>query len=303
MIFQVGQEPQIERKLLVSSVQLSQVSSVFAAMFDGRFAEGQDLTPASPRVVPLPEDDADVMAVVCKIVHHLSADISVTTTATELANIVLMCHKYDCVEAIRSWGIIWTADVLQRPTAADFEKTLVATYLLDLAPQFLDTSKSLIRDRSDLLSISAMSLDHEFLPLRLLERIVREQYETQRRALVALGPIVPATDICDAARLKMAEFLQDLRLIGLWPLNTLSLAALRAQFAQMPNRLPHKCTSSYMCACRTWVLDACTMLRLINKVYDDVKGVCLDCVKRKELGVNRPTCRVECSSDANLTYV
>lgn len=232
MIFQVGQEPQIERKLLVSSVQLSQVSSVFAAMFDGRFAEGQDLTPASPRVVPLPEDDADVMAVVCKIVHHLSADISVTTTATELVNIAIMCHKYDCVEAVRAWGIIWAADVLERPTAADFEKTLVATYLLDLAPQFLNTSKSLIRHRSDLLSISALSLGHDFLSPRLLERIVIEQFETQMLTSAILGQIMPA-NMCKVAKVNFANFYRDLHKTGILPLNTLSIVALTCTDARV----------------------------------------------------------------------
>jgi hypothetical protein len=47
------------RNVLVSSVVLSLASPVFATMFDGRFSEGQSLSPASPRTVPLSDDDPE----------------------------------------------------------------------------------------------------------------------------------------------------------------------------------------------------------------------------------------------------
>ncbi|KZM24538.1 uncharacterized protein EKO05_0008711 [Ascochyta rabiei] len=225
----VGRAPQTEKKLLVSSMLLSYMSPVFAVMFDGRFAEGQALTPASPRVVSLPEDDADSMAIVCKIMHTRTADLSVTITPTQFADIAMICHKYDCVDAVRAWSIIWIADLLQKPTAPDFEKMLVAAYLLDLAPEFLRVSKSLIRDRCDLLSISAMSNGEDFLPLRLLERITKEQYETQKRALVALNPIVAKGKItCEAYQKAIGFLSQEFRKTQIWPLQTMSVKVLQA---------------------------------------------------------------------------
>lgn len=82
VIIHVGKAPQTERKLLVSSVLLNHMSTVFAAMFDGRFTEGQGLTSASPREVPFPDDGADSMATVCKIIYAQLADLSLSMTPT-----------------------------------------------------------------------------------------------------------------------------------------------------------------------------------------------------------------------------
>ena len=105
-------------------------------MFDGRFAEGAALSSASPRVVALPDDDADAVTTVCKIIHVQTADVATTTTPTKLADIAVVCHKYDCVDVVRAWSLLWIADIMQKPTSADFEKILVATYLLDMASEF-----------------------------------------------------------------------------------------------------------------------------------------------------------------------
>ncbi|KAJ4357083.1 hypothetical protein N0V95_002821 [Ascochyta clinopodiicola] len=303
VILHVGKEPQAEKKLLVSSALLSHMSPVFAVMFDGRFAEGQALNTASPCVVPLPEDGADSMAIVCKIMHARTEDLSVTITPTQLADIAAICHKYDCVNAVRAWSIIWVAELLPKPTATDFEKILIATYLLDMASEFLQVSKSLIRDRCDLLSISAMSNGEDFLPLRLLERIAKEQHQTQTRAFAALGPIVRSgMNTCENTQQEIGIFFQSLRKIGIWPQKSMSVRLLKAGLAKMPDRkFAMKPCSNHQCLCKSTSLDAKTLLVDVTRVYDTVKGVCLDCVKRKELGVLRPICHVACDGN-NLTY-
>ncbi|KAF9700858.1 hypothetical protein EKO04_000268 [Ascochyta lentis] len=275
VIFHVGKAPQTEKKLLVSSVLLSYMSPVFAVMFDGRFVEGQALSPTSPRVVPLPEDDADLMAIVCKIIHAQSADLSVTMTPTQLADIAMLCHKYDCVEAVRAWTLIWVANILKGPMTADFEKSLTAAYLFDMAPEFQQLSRNLIRDRSGLLSISAMSNGGDFPPLLLLESVVKEQYETQNRALVALDPIVGAApDMCEAAQLGIGIFFKELRKAGIWPLARHSVSELLHGFARIPNKqiLKKKC-STHGCSCRKTDLSVASIFADVAEVYHTVTGI------------------------------
>ena len=60
---------EVAYNLLVSSEVMSIASPVFAAMFDGRFAEGQDLSSEAPREVDLPDDDPELVKLLCEIVH------------------------------------------------------------------------------------------------------------------------------------------------------------------------------------------------------------------------------------------
>ncbi|KAF1926771.1 uncharacterized protein M421DRAFT_6679 [Didymella exigua CBS 183.55] len=207
VILRVG-TPQTERKLFVSSALLSHSSPVFAAMFDGRFGEGQDLSADSPRAVPLPEDDADAVTTVCKIIHVQVAGLAVTASPTQLVSIAMVAHKYDCVEAVRPWSIIWVADILQKPGVPDFEKTLLATCLLDMAPEFQGVSKSLIRDRSEV-SISAISNGEVFLSIPILERVLKAQIQTQYNALATFDAIIPLFG-CKARTEDMAFFFKAL---------------------------------------------------------------------------------------------
>lgn len=151
VILHVGKAPQTERKLLVSSVLLSHVSPVFAAMFDGHFAEGQAMTSESPRAVLPPEDDADAMAAVCKIAHSCTANVATDTTPTRFADIALICHKYDCVEVVRACSLLSITKVMQDPLAIDFEKMLEATYLLGMGAR---VSRSLHKSHSGLLRVT-----------------------------------------------------------------------------------------------------------------------------------------------------
>ena len=154
-----------------------------------------------------------------------------------------------------------------------------------------------------MLTTSAMSNDHGFLPYQLLEQITKEQHESQIRAWGALGPTAPAWSMCDTARQDIGLFFAGLREIGLWPLNTVSIADLKARLTDMPlTKSPKQPCTIYKCSCKDDTLDALRMKVYVEKVYDSVRGVCLDCVKRKQLGVNGSSCRVNCYGKS-LTYM
>jgi hypothetical protein len=120
------------RNILLSSMVLSLASPIFTTMFDGRFAEGQSLSPASPCVVPLPDDDPDSIILICKIIHIQTSQLQTKLTAIAFANLAIVCNKYDCLDAVRAWSMIWVASLLQTPDAPEFEKLLLTTYLLEL---------------------------------------------------------------------------------------------------------------------------------------------------------------------------
>ncbi|KAL9091272.1 MAG: hypothetical protein Q9165_004906 [Trypethelium subeluteriae] len=68
VILLVGQGA-AQKNLRVHSVALKMASKVFAAMFGPRFAEGQSLSSANPKMVPLPEDDLEALTILCHIIH------------------------------------------------------------------------------------------------------------------------------------------------------------------------------------------------------------------------------------------
>lgn len=296
MILHVGTAPQTERKLLVSSVLLSHVSLVFAAMFDGRFAEGQNLSLTSPPVVSLPDDEADAMATVCKIIHARIEDFTVNTTPTTLSSIALVAHKYDCTVAIRAWSIIWVADVLTRPSAEDFEKMVTITYLLDMPSEFRSATQSLIRDRSDLLSITAMSNGLSLLPLEFLERVVKTQYDAQRRALASVDKMF-ASRSCEICKMSVFSFCKDLQRIGFWLFNKSSISELKTGVESMSS-VAKGCGNVYCDFCFSSIGPG-SILPGVMLVFNGVQGFCLDCVKKTYLGIDSPECRIDCDGELN----
>lgn len=303
MILHVGTAPQTERKLLVSSVLLSHVSLVFAAMFDGRFAEGQNLSLTSPPVVSLPDDEADAMATVCKIIHARIEDFTVNTTPTTLSSIALAAHKYDCTVAIRAWSIIWVADVLTRPSAEDFEKTVTITYLLDMPSEFRSATQSLIRDRSDLLSITAMSNGLSLLPLEFLERVVKTQYDAQRRALATFDSIIHSSS-CDHCRRCVSFFCEELKDSGFWSFNKFAVSDFKTRLETISSSdaaSNHSCSGgkNNCCPFKNPGMGARLILPEVTRVFNGVEGFCLDCVKKTYLGIDSPECRIDCDGELN----
>ena len=155
-----------ETRLLVSTAHMSEASSVFAAMFDGRFLEGQSSTTDAQREVLLPDDDPESMTILCKIVHFQADDVLESVTLDALADFAILCDKYDCIRAAAPWGKLWVNEFLAVPITPSTEKLILVTYLLDLPWQFRQTTKLLVQHRTAIdESVARHGLD--FLPKKL----------------------------------------------------------------------------------------------------------------------------------------
>lgn len=103
VLLKIGPSRQPSVKLLVNSRVLSFASPVFAAMFGGHFAEGQDLSSARPQEVSLPEDDPVSMEILCNIAHMKISEMPAEMEHTALADFAILCDKYRCIDTIRSF--------------------------------------------------------------------------------------------------------------------------------------------------------------------------------------------------------
>lgn len=129
VLLKIGPSGQPYFKLLVNSRVMSFASPVFAAMFGGHFAEGQDLSSARPREVSLPEDDPFSMEILCNIAHMKVSELPAEMEHTALAEFAILCDKYRCIDTVRSSCRVWTIDLLKDKEHSKFEKLLFVAYL------------------------------------------------------------------------------------------------------------------------------------------------------------------------------
>ena len=87
----------------MSAAVLSNGSSVFKAMLKPRFREGHELATATSAVeIPLPDDDACAMIIICQVMHlrndlvHKAGKMS----AAMVLRVAELSDKYDCTVAL-----------------------------------------------------------------------------------------------------------------------------------------------------------------------------------------------------------
>jgi hypothetical protein len=150
VILEVLQENETSVRLRVSSQVLSLASRVFENMFDGRFAEGQDLSPASPKTIQLTDDNPKCMTMFCKLTHLQNSDIPVKLELDDLIDFAIFCDKYDCADSVRPWSKVWVSSLLSDIENKSWEKLISVSYTLDLPHEFMDAGERLIRHRRNL---------------------------------------------------------------------------------------------------------------------------------------------------------
>ena len=168
VLFELGKDDTTEPHLLVSSKVLSLASPVFAAMFTHGFREGENLSSSSPRLIPLPDDDPAALTLLCKILHFRTADIPTTLEVVALANIAILCDKYDCANCVRPWSMLWLPQLLPRAGDDGFRKLLFITYALDLPDAFSEVTLALLKNCSGLPKADAQSTGYDILPQGLI---------------------------------------------------------------------------------------------------------------------------------------
>jgi hypothetical protein len=93
---------------------MANASSFFRCMLQpDRFAEGHGRSQAEPFVIPLEEDDASAMTILCDIFHLRSKKVPIKDmTSDTMADLATLVDKYDCAAAIQPWPKLWLSQVL-----------------------------------------------------------------------------------------------------------------------------------------------------------------------------------------------
>jgi hypothetical protein len=165
VILHVGEGKEDAVSLLVSSHVLGLASSVFEAMFEGRFAEGQNLSTTSPPTITFPDDHPKYMTFLCKLFHLQTDDIPGTLEISGLVELAVLCDKYDCAKGVRPWSKIWVSQHLSTPESHGFQQLLAVSFVLDLPHEFREVSVGLIRSYQHLDKTALAVNGHDYLPM------------------------------------------------------------------------------------------------------------------------------------------
>jgi len=168
VILQVPKDTETSVHLLVSSNVLRLASHVFETMFDGRFAEGQDLSSASPKTIQLTDDNPECMTMLCRIIHLKNSAIPSKLELDALIDFAILCDKYDCTDSVRPWSKIWVSHLLSNTENKLCEKLFSISYLLDLPDEFRDAGERLICHRRSLDKEQFTIHGHDFVPRFLI---------------------------------------------------------------------------------------------------------------------------------------
>lgn len=272
-------------------------------MFGGRFLEDQALSTTTPRTIPLPDDDPESIVIICKITHVQISELERTLSASALADLALVCHKYNCADAVRAWGVIWVTSHLESPNASGFEKTLLASYLLDLPHEFFKVSQSLIRDLDEPFTITSAMCGQYLLPTETFDRILKAQNDCVARILAALSALITGQEFCDGAKQGIWYVFEDLRTHGLWPVRRQSLAYLKRRLPLIPEvKAPNKACHDSCCTCKATGSMISKLLADINHIHSSVQGLYLDCVKATLLKTPPSACRMKHGDSGCLSY-
>jgi hypothetical protein len=157
IILVVGLE---KRKLQVNSCVLKNASKVFNAMFGPHFREGQDLHGNSPKEISMPDDNADALTIICRILHLCNDSIPASQTPSEVLQIAIAADKFDCVMRLKFHTAKWlnlgnTQDILE------LGRLSVASYILNNACAFAQLTFAMIsRSRDSYIPLADEFSDH-----------------------------------------------------------------------------------------------------------------------------------------------
>jgi len=94
-------------RLRVYSQCLRSASPVFRVMFGPNWSEGQKLSSDSPTEVPLSDDDADAMRIICYVIHNRNDLVPQHLSAKDVLQIAIEVDKYELVTALKFASVEW----------------------------------------------------------------------------------------------------------------------------------------------------------------------------------------------------
>lgn len=302
VLFELSKDDATKSHLLVSSKVLSLASLVFAAMFTHGFCEGENLSSSSPRLIPLPDDDPAALTLLCKILHFRTVDIPTTLEVAALANLAILCDKYDCADCVRPWSMLWLPQWLPHAGDDGFGKLLFITYALDLPDAFSEVTLAFSKDCGSLPKADAQSTGYDILPIGLTDQLRERQQEIRlglcRAIETAVSPWLQIA--CCDHRSVAGKYFQSLYSVGLWPLSEtigkLKVADIKAKIASFT--VGSSCRGYGTCRCTSDTNTTAgtnikaTLVKAIDNVLLSGKGLCLDCVKTGDRAERAEECRI-----------
>ncbi|KIY03449.1 uncharacterized protein Z520_00140 [Fonsecaea multimorphosa CBS 102226] len=310
-------------RIRVSGKFMTMCSPVFKAMLDGSFREGQlTLSAVEPPILELPEDEPMTMVELCRILHH-KWDAALGAFPSCALPIAIAADKYGCTAIIRSWFHHRFYQEKDKPRVLSTSKNDLAqfisiAYILDDAGAFNSFSRQAYlrwrtKDGENEEFISELQRNH--LPSKVhhvLERMAEAQLEELSRisseALVhlcedsglktsfvisTLTRKVEVPQVYDVQAYRVAQYLKALSDLDLWPYGldsgSLSLEEAICMVRQLAKQQkPNDNTLCFEdeCACcgLSW---SGTIENEVNLFQDELHGLCLTCLKRKDLSTSK----------------
>jgi len=130
-------------KLRVHSLFLKAASKPFSAMFGPNWKEGHIIRGRDgPVELPLPEDNAAALKVICAVIHHRNNDVPQTLAAGDVLGVAVTADKYDCVDALKFASGNWLRPCKNVPVNLMF--LTAAAFLFQNAQAFKEITRELI---------------------------------------------------------------------------------------------------------------------------------------------------------------
>ena len=135
-------------QLRVCSHVLSIASKVWRVMFGLQFAEGQPIHQGKPLHLKLPEDDAEAITTISKVLHHCHQFDNPRPEPAFLPRLAIASDKYDCAMAMSQWASVQLTTMHREDGfKTNPEHLLYSAYVFDEPFHFQQITKLIVCNR------------------------------------------------------------------------------------------------------------------------------------------------------------
>jgi hypothetical protein len=102
-------ESDLPEKYLASSRVLSLASPIFSKLLRGAFSQSDDSRNGATTCLTLEGDNSEAMATILRIIHFRRDSMPFDLAPLALAQIAILCDKYNVTDSLEAWIQIWTS--------------------------------------------------------------------------------------------------------------------------------------------------------------------------------------------------
>ncbi|SPJ83766.1 uncharacterized protein FTOL_10282 [Fusarium torulosum] len=241
LILMVGPE---ETKLRIRSILLMAASKVFSTMLGPDWKEGGDIRHHDgPFELPLPEDNAAALQVVCSIIHYQNDKIPRTLPAGDILAVAVVADKYDCVDVVKFASESWLRTSGHEPD--DLMLLTAAAYILRSSTAFNNITRTLILNYDGPFLALCTNEIESIMPWKVF-CLLEEQRGFARlevsQILIEGGGASSCCHNCGWTSKYAYAYMKLLDLKDLWPADLFrtSIAKALAKAERMPDPVPEE---------------------------------------------------------------